>query len=386
MIAMYRAFYCEINIMAMLIVSMLEIASVAGWGKSSKEQIFRGALGCLFTFLVFDVLWILLKDTPFLAAHPWTMYAVKSAYFFSADCNAFFLYLYFRSGDRNEDMKAIRTRVWHTIPPLLLHVILLIINVPTGILFSLDEKNKYTRGPVFLLQYCLIFSYLLCSSVYLLRQAGKREMRPDRKHLLIDSAFPLIPMISGTLQYFYPQLPINNMGFTLGALYLFLSYAQQQVSVEPLTGLSNRRYIIKYLEQLSRETKPGMVNYLFMADINDFKEINDTYGHPEGDRALQFVSVGITNACQLLNCRYRAARYGGDEFLLVVEAGEDFDVKAFIDSIAENITRVAVNHRFPGDLSISIGHVVMGENVPVSIKAADDSLYYYKRKYHKNHH
>lgn len=385
MIAMYRAFYCEFNIMAIIIVAMLMIASVAGWGQSTKEQIFRGALGCLNAFLVFDMLWILLDETAFLAAHPWTMYAVKSAYFLSADLNAFYLYLYFRQGDRNKDMKAIRTRILHTIPPLLIHVALLIVNIPTGILLYLNDNNEYTRGSAFIIQYILIFSYLICSTVYLLQLAGKKEMRTDRKHILIDAAFPLIPLIGGTLQYFNPHIPINNTAFTVGVLYLFLSYAQQQVSVEPLTGLSNRRYIIKYLEQLSEETKSGMSNYLFMADINDFKAINDTFGHPEGDRALQFVSTGITNACNLLDCRYKAARYGGDEFLFVVEAPDDFDVKPFIDSIQENITRVSTNHRFPGTITISIGHVVMGDDIGASIKAADDCLYYYKRKYHKQH-
>ena len=377
-----RAFYTEFNIYAIIIVGMVMISSLTSWGQSTKERIFRGALGCLISFLLTDMFWNLLDGTAFLTANHWAMYLLKTVYFFSADCMAFFLYLYFKQGNEDESMEDLRTRIIHTLPPLAIHAVLLIINIPTGILFFIDEEGNYCRSGAFIVQYILIFSYLVAASVYLLQLSAKKEMQGDRKQILFDAAFPLIPLLAGTLQYFYPKLPINNIGFSCGTLYLFLSYTQRQVSVEPLTGLSNKRFFVKYLEQISKDTKAGMTNYLFMADINDFKAINDTYGHPEGDRALKFVSTGITNACQLLDCRYKAARYGGDEFIIVIEADDNFDVKAFIDSVQDNISRVAKNRRFPADLTISIGHVVMGNDVAVSIQAADDVLYYYKRRYH----
>lgn len=378
----YRAFYAEFNIFAILVVGMILVSSLTSWGQATKERIFRGALGCLITFLAVDMVWNIIDGTAFLAANHWALYLLKTIYFFSADCMAFFLYLYFKQGNEDESMEDLRTRIIHTLPPLAIHAVLLIINIPTGILFFIDEEGNYCRSGAFIVQYILIFSYLVAASVYLLQLSAKKEMQGDRKQILFDAAFPLIPLLAGTLQYFYPKLPINNIGFSCGTLYLFLSYTQRQVSVEPLTGLSNKRFFVKYLEQISKDTKAGMTNYLFMADINDFKAINDTYGHPEGDRALKFVSTGITNACQLLDCRYKAARYGGDEFIIVIEADDDFDVKAFIDSVQENISRVAKNRRFPADLTISIGHVVMGNDVAVSIQAADDVLYYYKRRYH----
>ena len=377
-----RAFYTEFNIYAIIIVGMVMISSLTSWGQSTKERIFRGALGCLISFLLTDMFWNLLDGTAFLTANHWAMYLLKTVYFFSADCMAFFLYLYFKQGNEDEGMEDLRVRIHHTLPPLIVHAVLLIINIPTGILFSIDENGLYRRNGAFIVQYVLIFSYLIAATIYLLHLSTKQVMQGDRKQILIDSAFPLIPLISGTLQYFWPKMPINNIGFSCGTLYLFLSYVQRQVSVEPLTGLSNKRFFIKYLEQISSDVKSGTTNYLFMADINDFKAINDTYGHPEGDRALKFVSTGITNACQLLDCRYKAARYGGDEFIIVIESDDDFDVKGFIDSVQDNITRVAKNHRFPAELTISIGHVVMGNDVAVSIQAADDVLYYYKRKYH----
>ena len=376
-------FYTEFNIFAAIIVVMILVTSIASWGHSTKERIFREALGFLLLFLLADTLWNMVDRTAFLSAHRWVMYVLKTIYFYSADCMAFSLYQYFKQDREDEDMEKIRIRILHTLPPLLLHSVLIIVNFPTGILFYLSEGGVYMRGPVFSLQYIIIFSYLVSASVFLLRLAAEKDMETDRRQLLINAAFPLIPLASGILQYFYPKMPVNNVGFTCYALYLFLTYVQQQVSVEPLTGLSNRRYFLKYMDQLTKNRKEGSATWLFMTDINDFKQINDRFGHPEGDRALKFVAEGIVRACAQTDCRYMAARYGGDEFIFALTVEEDFDTTAFTDSVRKYIDDAADRHRFPGNLTISIGYSLLGPDIVASVKAADEALYENKRSYHR---
>ena len=68
---------------------------------------------------------------------------------------------------------------------------------------------------------------------------------------------------------------------------------------------------------------------IIMMDLNDFKEINDTYGHAEGDKALK----GVANVLkQVINPEDMVCRYGGDEFMLLIEFGEDICEK-IIDRI-----------------------------------------------------
>ncbi len=77
-----------------------------------------------------------------------------------------------------------------------------------------------------------------------------------------------------------------------------------------LTGLYNRRYMLEKLEDLPDDGSAGV---LAMADIDDFKKINDTYGHNAGDEVLKVVSQKMQNACK--GCDI--SRWGGEEFLIL---------------------------------------------------------------------
>lgn len=94
---------------------------------------------------------------------------------------------------------------------------------------------------------------------------------------------------------------------------------------DPLTSLFNRRYFIKYLEQMIWPRRAGY--YLLMYDIDNFKKVNDTYGHPFGDRVLCRVASVALEACRT-NSGECAVRYGGEEFIHLMYAGSFDEAKA----------------------------------------------------------
>lgn len=152
---------------------------------------------------------------------------------------------------------------------------------------------------------------------------------------------------------------------------------------DPLTGLSNRVALKIHLERLASRANPeGRVAAILGLDLDGFKPINDTLGHPAGDELLRQVATRL-NAC--VRGRDFVARTGGDEFLIVLETTSD----RWRDETAAVAARVlsAIGTAFeiqdrPVSIGCSIGAAcwpVHGASIDGVIKLADTALYDAKR-------
>ena len=175
--------------------------------------------------------------------------------------------------------------------------------------------------------------------------------------------------------------------FTIKELLARIKHATRQeetlglLLTDDLTGLLNRRGFYALAEQqlkIVKRNKRGL--YILYADLDDLKEINDVYGHIEGDKAL----VEIAN---ILRKHYReadiTARIGGDEFV-ILSAGNCYDNRAVLASRLQNDLETLNSTKSRGyALSISIGSACFDPQNPSSLEAllqeADRSMYEYKR-------
>lgn len=141
--------------------------------------------------------------------------------------------------------------------------------------------------------------------------------------------------------------------------------------IDPLTGAYNRRY---YEEQLSGLLQMGAVA---MVDVDDFKSINDSYGHQAGDKALRTV-VDVIHAC--VRRTDMVVRYGGDEFVLVFQ---DVPRQAFAERL-ERICAAVCQIRLPDypeiALSVSIGGAYGPGRTGEMVSEADRLLYLAKSR------
>jgi len=156
---------------------------------------------------------------------------------------------------------------------------------------------------------------------------------------------------------------------------------EAQASLDPLTGMYNRRHVPVLAEEFSRLLAQGRHASVILADIDQFKEINDTLGHFAGDRALVAIA-------RLLRDNAREAdtpvRYGGDEFMVLLGGSGAEEGQM----IAERLRHaVAVQHedpqREPIPLTVSIGVASATPDDPIEltslIERADRALYVAKR-------
>jgi len=116
---------------------------------------------------------------------------------------------------------------------------------------------------------------------------------------------------------------------------------QLQAETDPLTGLLNRRVLSKRMEyEVQRAVEHGYSISVFILDLDDFKSVNDTYGHAAGDRVLQEIA-GMLEQCTREGdfC----ARYGGDEFVLVLRSVGPGEALAAAARIKKRIERSPIS-------------------------------------------
>jgi diguanylate cyclase (GGDEF)-like protein len=154
---------------------------------------------------------------------------------------------------------------------------------------------------------------------------------------------------------------------------------------DPLTGLYNRRGFFLLAEhqwQLALRKKTAFL--LFYIDIDEFKEINDTYGHKEGDRALQTVAAVLKECFRKTDL---IARIGGDEFVLTTDLSPDS--RAMLEQrLVRAIQESASKAGRPYQISLSIGILqcdgALGAHSLEDLLAKADTLMYEQKREHRN--
>lgn len=164
-------------------------------------------------------------------------------------------------------------------------------------------------------------------------------------------------------------------------LRLQLERAQMAATLDSLTQVFNRHAFTRLLEQALAENTAGLA--LIMLDIDHFKQFNDHFGHPLGDRVLQHVGQLLKD---LLPQRALAARYGGEEFCVVLrDCHELASARAFAEMLRLKFQSLRVKVRRTDQVldtitaSFGIALAEPGDNLESLLTRADDALYQAKR-------
>jgi two-component system cell cycle response regulator len=162
---------------------------------------------------------------------------------------------------------------------------------------------------------------------------------------------------------------------------ILYSNMQTMATTDGLTGLNNHRtFQERLLEMMARSKRNGKKLAVLLADIDHFKGINDTHGHPIGDAVLRKVSQILKQEVRLTDC---AARYGGEEFVLVLEDTDEHGGKLMAERIRVLVSE-AIFASPQGPFRITMSFGLSNWPGPESctkeklIEQADQALYYAK--------
>jgi diguanylate cyclase (GGDEF)-like protein len=160
-----------------------------------------------------------------------------------------------------------------------------------------------------------------------------------------------------------------------------LDEASRVGGLDPLTALPNRTVLLDRLESaISNAKRHGNRVALLFLDLNDFKKINDTFGHATGDRALQLVADCLASVVRETDT---VSRHGGDEFLvLLAEMASSADAAYVAEKINAALAKFGQVDGHPVRLSASIGISIYpedGTEAKTLIKSADEAMYVAKK-------
>ncbi len=166
---------------------------------------------------------------------------------------------------------------------------------------------------------------------------------------------------------------------TLAAVYggktLESHLLDNEIRIDPLTGLTNRRGFYEYYDGWQQEGDKDQPTSLIMCDIDFFKKVNDTYGHNAGDTVLQTVA-GILQ--QNVTSVDEAVRWGGEEFILALPGKDREQARLLAEHIRESVERTQIDfEQWNIRITMSFGVYQMDaeQTMDANVKQADERLY-----------
>jgi diguanylate cyclase (GGDEF)-like protein len=141
-----------------------------------------------------------------------------------------------------------------------------------------------------------------------------------------------------------------------------------------LTGVFNREYFyeIFMVKKFINKNTYGII----MLDIDNFKSINDTYGHLIGDEVLKNLTITIKN---LLRNNDSVIRWGGEEFIIIIEVTNKFQIEKIADKLRKAVENIQIPNVRKFTASFGVTILRKDEDIKVSIQRADDALYKAKK-------
>ncbi len=155
-------------------------------------------------------------------------------------------------------------------------------------------------------------------------------------------------------------------------------------SIDPLTGVPNRRSMDSFLERLTGGVGKEFLGVILF-DIDNFKQYNDIYGHQEGDDCLKKVAAGINET--LRSSRDFIARYGGEEFIVFLPGVDPEEAAHISERIRRHIFSLGITHskgvqseKVTLSGGLACGWVAQMPDTALLIQDADEALYTAKRE------
>ena len=269
----------------------------------------------------------------------------------------------------------IRRNIYRTIG--LISIVLLVINIFYPLVFSVSD-GRYQRGFAYII-FLIFAAFYILDSLYLY---VKRVKKNGSLKLFPVHIF-LIPVILGVvIQAFFVEISITWTSIAISVAGIMAALKNEIIFTDCLTGLYNRVYL-EFLHKRACNKKDCWVSGI-MIDLNGFKQINDNYGHAEGDLALCIVADLLRKSFSEYGV---VTRYAGDEFVIMLNTTDDQLIQKIIKSAKKNFVTENEKNDKPYQLSASMGYAITNlsnETIDDFMNRIDEQMYQDKMKYYEH--
>ena len=231
--------------------------------------------------------------------------------------------------------------------PVYLNIGFVICNIfLDGFLFSIDSANEYHRGIAAYIGNGFTFLFVAIIVLGFFRNKQMITGRITQVILILT----LLPVTGVLLQMLFYGLSLSIPAYTLAIFIGFLLMERNELLKDPLTLLNSRVQMEDRLQYKLKSQEPFTA---IMIDVNDFKNINDIYGHTVGDEVLKDVSRILLSSA---NFEDFVCRFGGDEFFVILESTKDIGY-SYIKRIDQVLLEYSSNKPYSTTLSYGLLYV-----------------------------
>ena len=370
-------FYAEVSVGCACILTLLLYSINRLPTPQLKFALFRRLVLWHIFYFLSDAVWALVNDS-IIPKNEFSVLAVNYSNAVILSVLAYSCYIFAEMCTRPE-MTRIQIRCLQAKLriPIFVEMVLLLVSFVLTPDFWLDGNLEPCNLYYFILSFLPIV-YIMTVTVRCIARGVKPQNRQHLKTYMIVASYTPCCVVAGVAQVLFSlTTPIFCFWCTFIILFVYLNSQNELISTDPLTSLNNRNQLQRYL-LLQREAKGS---YVIMVDVDHFKQINDTYGHMEGDRALVLISRALKKACGRLKMSIFLCRYGGDEFMMIAQTKSPESVlKVVRECLQEEIENRKSSQTYTIEVSLGFaswdGHAASFRD---SVIAADQKMYEDKR-------
>lgn len=258
--------------------------------------------------------------------------------------------------------------------PLFINTILMLINLKFDIIFKIDSMNNYIRGGLFSFGFVISIIYFIYSFVLL----SKNRIKVPQELFKFLNIIYLFPLVMSTVQILFPNILFIWSSATISLVLTYIVLQQEMLELDALTGAYNREFFNRNLNKMlfhrTDTYKTGAINI----DLNDFKSINDKFGHAEGD-------IALINVVKLLQEIFMEnsfiIRMGGDEFMVILNKTNKTHIETMVNIMIETFDKFNSSSDNGYNLDLSFGYGLFEDlYTSTEVFLADIDLLMYKNK------
>lgn len=308
----YKLFFC----LLISNIALLLFDSMGGFLGSSDYSLFS-SMGNLLFFMFLPV-----------PACLWLMYAHLNIF-------------------KNE--KRTKNLIYPLLTISLINIVLLFFSFFKGNYYSINSGKLQLAGSLYYIQVGLPFALLVTTLILVIAQ----KSRIPKSHFYSLLLFPVFPIASFVFQSIINDISIMVNSIVISLVMIFLNIQNKQIFKDHLTGLNNRKRLDDYFKRMiSTGEKPISA---IMIDVDNFKALNDEYGHKEGDLVLRAVARILKDS---LGGNHFISRYGGDEFYIIINTSQTHELKEIVMEISARLNEYNLASKRPYNISLSMGYDV----------------------------
>ena len=319
--------------------------------KGRNNQLFISMILTNISLLALDSLTWILNGLTFPGAR--FLHGLSMAVYYSLQGVMSFIWLLYVEQKLYGGPRHVRRHfLWFALPVVALIVISVSSSFFKPMLYWIDEKNLYHRTSYFWVPLLLTGAYAIYSMAMVLYAHKKGISVLPQPLMRFLFAYPFPPLFGALIQGMFYGVSIIWTGSVISLLIIYINLQHDKVTTDALTGISNRRSYESYMSRRMSTLRGDGILFLFMIDVDHFKQINDRWGHNVGDEALKQTAELLKGTVSRNDF---IGRVGGDEFVVCGERDKIADIEQVLVGIYQAVDRFNDDRLVPYRLQLSIG-------------------------------